>query len=249
MVRKGILVDDAGRGVDQPLGYPYFRRMGWQTKNKAVVLAAGRIVVPLYSDGFSFSLMALPDDGGRTWTFSEPLVGGGNIQPSIATQPDGTLVAYMRDNGPRRPACMSAARPMRERRGAPSATASCPILVRAPMSSLWPTDTGFWPTTTPRTAGTASPSRCRATRAGPGPTSASGAGPGGRPRPEATTRRSSRGEAGPFTWSTATIATTDNRTLPKPSNMPDSTKTGSGKRMTGHNTHEEPNTFSIKVLR
>ena len=100
MVRKGILVDDAGRGVDQPLGYPYFRRMGWQTKNKAVVLAAGRIVVPLYSDGFSFSLMALTDDGGRTWTFSEPLVGGGNIQPSIATQPDGTLVAYMRDNGP-----------------------------------------------------------------------------------------------------------------------------------------------------
>ncbi len=100
MVRKGILVDDAGRRLDQPLGYPYFRRMGWQTKNKAIVLATGRIAVPLYSDGFSFSLMALTDDGGRTWAFSEPLVGGGNIQPSIAWQPDGTLVAYMRDNGP-----------------------------------------------------------------------------------------------------------------------------------------------------
>jgi len=100
MVRKGILVDDTGRHLDQPLGYPYFRRMGWQTKNKAIVLATGRIVVPLYSDGFSFSLMALTDDGGRTWAFSEPLVGGGNIQPSIACEPDGTLVAYMRDNGP-----------------------------------------------------------------------------------------------------------------------------------------------------
>lgn len=100
MVRKGVLVDDAGRHIDQPLGYPYFRRMGWQTKNKAIVLTTGRIVVPLYSDGFSFSLMALTDDGGRTWAFSEPLVGGGNIQPSIALQPDKTLVAYMRDNGP-----------------------------------------------------------------------------------------------------------------------------------------------------
>lgn len=100
MVRKGILVDDAGQRIDQPLGYPYFRRMGWQTKNKAVVLDSGRIVVPLYSDGFSFSLMAMTDDEGKTWTFSEPLVGGGNIQPSIARKPDGTLVAYMRDNGP-----------------------------------------------------------------------------------------------------------------------------------------------------
>ncbi len=100
MVRKGVLVDDSGARTDQPLGYPYFRRMGWQTKNKAIVLDSGRIIVPLYSDGFSFSLMAITDDGGKTWTFSEPLVGGGNIQPSIARQADGALVAYMRDNGP-----------------------------------------------------------------------------------------------------------------------------------------------------
>lgn len=100
MVRKGILVDDAGQPTNQPLGYPYFRRMGWQTKNKAIVLDSGRLIVPLYSDGFSFSLMAMTDDLGRTWTFSEPLVGGGNIQPSIARKAKGTLVAYMRDNGP-----------------------------------------------------------------------------------------------------------------------------------------------------
>ncbi len=100
MVRKGILVDETGQRVNQPLGYPYFRRMGWQTKNKAIVLDSGRLIVPLYSDGFSFSLMAMTDNGGRTWTFSEPLVGGGNIQPSIARKADGTLVAYMRDNGP-----------------------------------------------------------------------------------------------------------------------------------------------------
>jgi hypothetical protein len=100
MMARGILVDDDGNRVQQQLGYPYFRRMGWQTKNKAVFTRTGRMIVPLYSDGFSFSLMALTDDGGQTWRFSEPLVGGGNIQPSIASEPDGTLVAYMRDNGP-----------------------------------------------------------------------------------------------------------------------------------------------------
>ena len=100
MMAKGILVDDEGSRTDAQLGYPYFRRMGWQTKNKAIFTKTGRMIVPLYSDGFSFSLMALTDDGGKTWSFSEPLVGAGNIQASIATRSDGTLVAYMRDNGP-----------------------------------------------------------------------------------------------------------------------------------------------------
>lgn len=78
----------------------YFSRMGWMTRAHPVELPGGRILVPLYSDGYSFSLIAITDDGGRTWTTSEPLVGGGNIQPSIARRKDGTLVAYMRDNGP-----------------------------------------------------------------------------------------------------------------------------------------------------
>jgi len=99
MIRKGSLRQASGEAVDKDLGYPYFQRMGWQTKNKAVLLEGGRLIVPLYSDGFSFSLMAITDDGGATWRFSEPLVAAGNIQPSIARKADGTLVAYMRDNG------------------------------------------------------------------------------------------------------------------------------------------------------
>jgi len=100
MVRKGQLRTPDGKSTSQQLGYPYFRRMGWQTKNKAVLLDGGRIIVPLYSDGFSFSLMAITDDHGATWRFSDPLVGPGNIQPSVAAKADGTLVTYMRDNGP-----------------------------------------------------------------------------------------------------------------------------------------------------
>ena len=100
MMRRGRLRDASGQETEQQMGYPYFRRVGWQTKNKAVIVGEKRMIVPFYSDGFSFSLMAITDDGGRTWQFSEPLVGPGNIQPSIAKKSDGTLVAYMRDNGP-----------------------------------------------------------------------------------------------------------------------------------------------------
>lgn len=78
----------------------YFRRMGWMTRAHPTILPSGRIIIPLYSDGFSFSLMAITDDSGGTWQFSTPLVGGGNIQPSVVQKKDGTLAAIMRDNGP-----------------------------------------------------------------------------------------------------------------------------------------------------
>lgn len=76
------------------------RRLGWMTRAHPYVLDGTRLIVPLYSDGFSFSLMAISDDWGATWKTSTPLVGLGNIQPSLAKKKDGTLVAYMRDNGP-----------------------------------------------------------------------------------------------------------------------------------------------------
>jgi len=99
MLKDGQLLLDDGTEKDTLLGYPYFRRMGWQTKNKAV-FAGERIIIPFYSDGFNFSIMAITDDFGKTWKFSNPLVGAGNIQPSMAFKKDGTMVTYMRDNGP-----------------------------------------------------------------------------------------------------------------------------------------------------
>lgn len=75
------------------------RRLGWMTRAHPYVLDGTRLIVPLYSDGFDFSLMAITDDWGATWKTSTPLVGPGNIQPTLARKKDGTLVAYMRDNG------------------------------------------------------------------------------------------------------------------------------------------------------
>lgn len=99
MMRSGRVYDEDGNWTSQDLGYPYFRRMGWQTKNKAFI-DGDRILLPLYSDGLEMSLFAITDDFGKHWEFSSPLVGIANIQASVAQKKDGTLVAYMRDNGP-----------------------------------------------------------------------------------------------------------------------------------------------------
>ncbi len=77
-----------------------FCRLGWMTRAHPLVLDGKRLIVPLYSDGFSFSLMAISDDWGQTWHTSAPLVGAGNIQPSIVRRSDGSLYTLMRDNGP-----------------------------------------------------------------------------------------------------------------------------------------------------
>lgn len=76
------------------------QRLGWMPRAHPLVLDGTRLLVPLYSDGFDFSLMALSDDWGATWHTSSPLVGAGNIQPSIVRRRDGRLYALMRDNGP-----------------------------------------------------------------------------------------------------------------------------------------------------
>ena len=75
------------------------RSIGWMTRIKPQLLENGHIVLPLYSDGYNLSLMALSDDHGATWRPSLPLVGRGPIQPALARKKNGTLVAYLRDSG------------------------------------------------------------------------------------------------------------------------------------------------------
>ncbi len=76
-----------------------YQRLGWQPRCKPVILPSGRILLPLYTDTFSISIMAISDDQGQSWFASRPLIGFGNIQPTILRRADGTLVAYMRENG------------------------------------------------------------------------------------------------------------------------------------------------------
>lgn len=84
----------------QTLGDKYSTRLGWMVQCKPLLTHEGTLLVPLYSDTFSMSLIARTEDNGRTWSFGEPLIGIGNIQPALIQKEDGTIVALMRDNGP-----------------------------------------------------------------------------------------------------------------------------------------------------
>lgn len=75
------------------------RQIGWMPRNHPLTLPSGRMLVPLYSDGFNLCLMAISDDQGETWRPSAPIVGLGPIQPALALRRNGTLVAFFRDSG------------------------------------------------------------------------------------------------------------------------------------------------------
>jgi predicted neuraminidase len=81
-------------------GDELYQRLGWMPRVHPLLLPSGRWILPLYSDTFSASIMAISDDRGETWTASRPMIGFGNIQPSLVRKKDGELVAFMRDNGP-----------------------------------------------------------------------------------------------------------------------------------------------------
>lgn len=83
----------------QRLSQKLYQRLGWQPRCKPTVLPSGRILLPLYTDTFSLSLMAISDDGGDSWFAGQPMLGFGAIQPTVLRKSDGTLVAFMRENG------------------------------------------------------------------------------------------------------------------------------------------------------
>jgi hypothetical protein len=93
---RGAIVGPGGQKAK--LTDPLYQRLGWAPRCKPTILPGGRIVLPVYSDTFSISIMALSDDAGATWYASKPLIGFG-IQPTVLRRDDGTLVAYMREAG------------------------------------------------------------------------------------------------------------------------------------------------------
>lgn len=75
------------------------RSIGWMTRIKPLILLSGRIILPLYSDGYNLSICAISDDDGQSWKASKPIVGRGPIQPALEVRKNGDIVAYMRDSG------------------------------------------------------------------------------------------------------------------------------------------------------
>jgi hypothetical protein len=91
--------DELARLVER-LSDTLYNRLGWMPRTHALRLPGGRILLPLYSDTYSVGLVAISDDEGATWRASDPIVSLGGVQPSLVRKQDGTIVAYMRDNGP-----------------------------------------------------------------------------------------------------------------------------------------------------
>ncbi len=96
---SGKELDEAEHALEKA-GDKYFSRMGWMGRVHPLQLKSGRMLLPLYSDGYNFSLIAISDDGGKAWTTSDPLVSEGGVQPALVQRKDGAIAAYMRDNGP-----------------------------------------------------------------------------------------------------------------------------------------------------
>ena len=87
------------RLIHQAAKDPIRRREGWMTRNHPVQLSTGRLILPLYSDGYNMGLAAISDDDGETWKASGPMVGVAGIQPTIVEKTNGDLVAYLRETG------------------------------------------------------------------------------------------------------------------------------------------------------
>ena len=78
---------------------PKKRETGWMTRTHPTILDNGKILLPLYSDGFNFGLIAISEDDGLTWKSSLPIIGRGLNQPSLVVHKNGSIDAYMRDDG------------------------------------------------------------------------------------------------------------------------------------------------------
>jgi predicted neuraminidase len=78
---------------------PVKRSIGWMTRIKPLIMANGRIVLPLYSDGYNLSMTAISENNGTTWRPGLPIVGRGPIQPALGIKNNGNLFAFMRDSG------------------------------------------------------------------------------------------------------------------------------------------------------
>jgi predicted neuraminidase len=104
--KKALSVLAAGRDREEVtrfverLSDPLYNRLGWMPRNHVLRLPAGRLLLPLYSDTYNVGLVAISDDEGSTWRASDPIVSLGGVQPSLVRKRDGTIAAWMRDNGP-----------------------------------------------------------------------------------------------------------------------------------------------------
>ena len=129
-------------------------RAGRHAADRAALLRRVRLL----ADGDLATTGAGPGRPACRWS------GAGNIQPSLARRKDGTLVTYMRDNGPAPKRLMVSRSAIEGKRGARSKTAPAESRLRGRGAGAWRTGTGSSSTTIWSATATAWRCRCRKTR-------------------------------------------------------------------------------------
>ena len=96
---EGVVKAYLQRLLDQ-LKEPLRPRLGWMPRAHPLIRSDGTLILPLSNENFSIAVMAMTDDGGETWTYSNPVPEAGVTQPTLVEFPDGTIVAFFRNSSP-----------------------------------------------------------------------------------------------------------------------------------------------------
>jgi predicted neuraminidase len=87
------------RGAAQGKANPLLERLGWMPRAHPLIRSDGALVLPLANENSGIACMAITQDGGETWTFSDPVPGHGLEQPTLVELADGLIVAFFRNDG------------------------------------------------------------------------------------------------------------------------------------------------------
>jgi predicted neuraminidase len=98
IIQKSI---ERASGADNDISpwNPTYSRLGWETKNKPIEIQYNnktRLILPLYSDSLSNSVVVYTDNRGETWQISDAIVGSGTIQGSLIQLKNDHIRAYFR---------------------------------------------------------------------------------------------------------------------------------------------------------
>jgi len=81
---------------------PFRTRFGWMSRAHPLIRSDGALLLPLANENYGLAAMAITQDAGKTWTFSDAVPQRGLIQPTVVECEDGKLMAFFRNGFPSR---------------------------------------------------------------------------------------------------------------------------------------------------
>jgi predicted neuraminidase len=101
-VEEGLLEKDRAERyrehIEEELQNPLAKRIGWMCRTHPIIRSDGALILPLSNENFDVPIMAITQDGGETWTFSEPVPESGLTQPTLVEYEDGVIAAFFRNS-------------------------------------------------------------------------------------------------------------------------------------------------------